>query len=343
MRRKLLALLCTLLFLVGLGIFLWPTVQTLLFQRQSAQVISDFQSRAEAAQAFKQPDAVTGPAEQTEPEQTQPESIPTKPAVQPETPDYPGLLAEMERYNRMLYLTGQSGLQDAWSYEQAALDLTQWGLEDSAVGYITIPAMDLEMPIYLGASRAHMADGAAVLGQTSLPIGGKDTNCVIAGHRGYRGAPYFLEIEKLAAGDEVYLTNFWQTLRYTVKEIAVILPNDVDQVLIQEGQDLVTLVTCHPYQVSSHRYVVYCQRDEPDTPEVSTSAPEQSSPPASEQIQMPTGTEPRIGEFISSQGKIQMERTLRLVSAGLILLFLMTLGICCFRRNKPPKSGGNAQ
>lgn len=335
MRRKLLLFLCILLFLSGLGIFLWPTVQTLLFQRQSAQVIADFRSRAEDAQELKRGDPVTVPVETTEPEQTQQEPGPTRtPATQPQIPDYPGLLAEMERYNRTLYLTGQAGLQDAWSYEQAALDLTQWGLEDSAVGYITIPAMDLEMPLYLGASRGHMAEGAAVLGQTSLPIGGRDTNCVVAGHRGYRGAPYFLEIEKLEVGDEVYLTNFWQTLRYTVREIVIILPNEVDQVLIREGQDLVTLVTCHPYQVSSHRYVVYCQRDELNAQENLTSVPTSASVSPPTDHRMPSGTGPTGAEVASSQGKIQMERMLRYMSAGFILIILLALGICRFRRRK---------
>ena len=119
------------------------------------------------------------------------------------------------------------------------------------------------MPIYLGATYDHMAKGAAHLSQTSLPIGGENTNCVIAGHRGWQGAPYFLYLDKIIVGDEVTITNLWETLNYTVCEIRVIEPNDIDAVLIQPGRDMLTLVTCHPYASGGrYRLVVYAERVE---------------------------------------------------------------------------------
>ena len=121
--------------------------------------------------------------------------------------------------------------------------------------------MELTMPVYLGASDGHLAAGATVLGSTSAPIGGDSTNCVIAGHRGWRGADYFRHIDKLAVGDEVRITNLWETLTYTVSDIQIILPHEVDKIKIQQGRDLLTLLTCHPYASGGRqRYVVYCER-----------------------------------------------------------------------------------
>ena len=121
--------------------------------------------------------------------------------------------------------------------------------------------MELTMPVYLGASDAHLAAGAAVLGNTSAPIGGDNTNCVIAGHRGWRGADYFRHIDKLAVGDAVKLTNLWETLTYTVADIQIIQPHEVDKIKIQQDRDLLMLLTCHPYASGGRqRYVVYCER-----------------------------------------------------------------------------------
>ena len=112
------------------------------------------------------------------------------------------------------------------------------------------------------ASVENMTKGATVLGNTSLPIGGKNTNCVIAGHRGYHGAPYFREIERLNPGDKVYIKNPWEKLAYRVESIKIIYPDECDQIKIQKGKDMVTLVTCHPYKSHGrYRYLVYCVRD----------------------------------------------------------------------------------
>lgn len=100
-----------------------------------------------------------------------------------------------------------------------------------------IPKLNLQMPIYMGAAKENMAAGAAVMGQTSLPIGGSDTNCVLAGHRGWNGAAYFLYINQLEPGDTVTVTNLWETLNYQVKETRIIDPNDVEAILIQPGHE----------------------------------------------------------------------------------------------------------
>ena len=174
---------------------------------------------------------------------------------------YPELLAELQAYNQRIYTEKQSGLVDLKACEEPAADLTAYGIEDEIIGVLEIPAMELTMPVYLGASEDHLAAGAAVLGNTSAPIGGDNTNCVIAGHRGWRGADYFRHIDRLAVGDSVMLTNLWETLTYTVADIQIIQPHEVDKIKIQQGRDLLTLLTCHPYASGGReRYVVYCEK-----------------------------------------------------------------------------------
>ena len=178
---------------------------------------------------------------------------------------YANLYEAMQTYNRQLYLFKQNKLDSKSAYEQSQFTLTDYGLPDEKFGVITIPKMDLEMPLFLGASEANMAAGAAVLSQTSIPLGGNNTNAVIAGHRGYSGYPYFKEIELLEVGDEVTITNIWGTLTYKVTEIKIINPNDVNAILIQKDKDMITLLTCHPYASGGkYRYLVFCERVEDD-------------------------------------------------------------------------------
>ena len=174
---------------------------------------------------------------------------------------YPELLAALQAYNQRIYAEKQSGLVDLEACEKPATDLAAYDIDDEIIGVLEISAMELTMPVYLGASEAHLAAGAAVLGNTSAPIGGDNTNCVIAGHRGWRGADYFRHIDKLTVGDKVVITNLWETLTYTVADIQIIQPHEVDMTKIQQGHDLLTLLTCHPYASGGkQRYVVYCER-----------------------------------------------------------------------------------
>ena len=147
--------------------------------------------------------------------------------------------------------------------EEPAASLLAYGIDDEISGVLEIPAMDLTIPIYLGASDDHLAAGAAVLGNTSAPIGGNNTNCVITGHRGWRGADYFRHIDRLHVGDTVKLTNLWETLTYTVMDIQIIQPHEIEKIKIQPNRDLLTLLTCHPYASGGRqRYVVYCEQTE---------------------------------------------------------------------------------
>lgn len=174
---------------------------------------------------------------------------------------YNSLYEELLEYNQNLINNGQS-IVDAWSYEQEPIDLADMGQNDSVIGYIEIPDMEIRLPLFLGASKDNLKKGAAVLSQTSMPIGGDSTNCVIAGHRGWEGSAYFQFIENMKNGSKVYITNPWETLVYECVSIQIIYPDDVSAILIQPGKDLVTLLSCHPYMLGGgpYRYLVYCER-----------------------------------------------------------------------------------
>ena len=237
-------------------------------------------------------------------EQTVKEEVAVVEQEQKEPGIHQDLREAMEAYNLQLS-QDQSGPDSVDSYEAPGLNLEDYGMEaDDAVGYVEIPAMDVTLPLYLGASRAHMNDGATVLGQTSMPIGGISTNCVIAAHRGWNGKAMFRDVELLQEGDLVYLTNLWETLTYQVTGISIIWPDEVEAVAIQPGQDMVTLLTCHPYIVSTYRYLVYCQRVEQDTPV-------QERPVTAPNIQQ---TQVAVE---AAQSEIELESHLQLVALGL--------------------------
>ena len=174
---------------------------------------------------------------------------------------YPELYAAMVEYNQALFNDGQISISDSSVFSISAIDLAAYGIEGEIVGVLEIPAMDLKMPIYLGASDEHLAKGLAQLGYSSLPLGGENTNCVLAGHRGWNGADYLRYIDRLEICDDVFLTNLWETLHYQVSDMQIIAPDDTDVIQIQPGKDLLTLLSCHPYASGGRqRYVVYCNR-----------------------------------------------------------------------------------
>ena len=244
--RPLALLLVLFLFAAGLAIFLYPYLWGAMVDREISLNAQDFLNRDETEPTI--PEVIVTIDSPTEPEETR---------------AYPELWADMVRYNETIYTQRQAGLSCQYDYQKPSFRLSDYGLGDEVFGVISIPAMELEMPIFLGATEQHMADGAAHLSQTSLPIGGTNTNCVIAGHRGYNGASYFHYIDKLKVGDLVSVTNLWERLTYRVCEIKIIDPHDVTEILIQPGRELLTLLTCHPYASGGRqRYVVYCERVE---------------------------------------------------------------------------------
>ena len=243
--KGMIACMMILLFACGFSIFAYPYIHNYMVERDMRGQIHYFLEKMG-----------TQPTEDT-PELTDSPELPR---------EYQALWDAMVSYNDAIWEEKQAGLCDPWAYQQPSFTLGEYGLEEEVFGVLSIPALDLEMPLYLGATASHMADGAAHLSQTSLPIGGLNTNCVIAGHRGWNGADYFRYITELKPGDEVMITNLWETLTYRVTDTRIIMPNEVEQILIQEGRDMITLLTCHPYASGGkQRFLIFCDRVMEDT------------------------------------------------------------------------------
>lgn len=242
MGRLIAKILAWLAILLGLALLIQPTAAQWWTSTRNAKTAAQFAARAEA-----QPTAPA--AEETTAEPPEPERA------------YPELYAAMQDYNAEIYAGGQSGLTDPFAYEEAPLDLAAYGYDDDVLAVLWIPRLNLELPVYLGASRENLAKGAALLGQTSMPLGGENTNTVIAAHRGYYGAEMLRNVQQIQIGDKITMTTPWDTLVYRVCELKIIQPDDINAVLIQPGRDLLTLTTCHPYTQNTQRYLVIAERD----------------------------------------------------------------------------------
>lgn len=202
-------------------------------------------------------------------------------------------------YNYEIYRNKQKNLKDVKSYQRFSAGIKK------EFGYLTIKKMNIKLPLYLGATKQNMSKGAAIMGETSIPIGTKNSHCVIAAHRGYKGIPYFREIEKLKMGDQVIIKNPWEKLRYKVIETKIIHPDTLDGIRIQKGKEMVTLLTCHPYQGhGKYRYIVQCIRDK-----------------GQEISYMKNNGKKKNGiEVQSSQNEIDMEKGIRYTAAGILIL-----------------------
>lgn len=134
--------------------------------------------------------------------------------------------------------------------------------DDGVMGYVRIPKIDVWLPIYHGTSVDVMEKGAGHLENTSLPIGAKATHAVISAHTGFPGAVLFTNLDKLAEEDLFFIEVLGETLAYRVDQIKVVEPTDTSDLLIDRSEDYVTLVTCTPYGVNSHRLLVRGVRTE---------------------------------------------------------------------------------
>lgn len=131
-----------------------------------------------------------------------------------------------------------------------------------AIGYLEIPRLQLMLPIYEGTDEDVLARGVGHMEQTSLPVGGASTHCVLAGHTGLPTAKLFTHLDKMKEGDLFYIHELDEILTYKVDRISVVLPDETDALQIEEGKDYVTLLTCIPYGVNSHRLLVRGERTE---------------------------------------------------------------------------------
>ena len=225
-----------LLIVIGASIWLYPSVDNHIYKSEQKKVIENFEKKIEDNKKPKKN------------KQNDEQHI-----------DLDGLRKAVKAYNRSLIKYGQTNL-NADTCQRSAIDLPKYGLTDNIYGYISIPSLDINMAIYLGASEYNMACGAAHLNMTSIPYGQKSSNAVLAGHCGYWGKQMFQYISSLQSGDVIYIRTPFEMLTYQVTEKKVIDPTDYQSICIKEKRDMLTLFTCYPYPTNKQRICVYCER-----------------------------------------------------------------------------------
>lgn len=130
------------------------------------------------------------------------------------------------------------------------------------MGYVEVPAIGISLPIYHGTDESILQVAIGHLDWTSLPTGGENTHCVISGHRGLPSARLFTDLDKMVVGDYFLLHVLDETLTYQVDQIRIVEPHKTEDLLVQQGEDLCTLVTCTPYGINTHRLLVRGHRTE---------------------------------------------------------------------------------
>ena len=173
---------------------------------------------------------------------------------------YDELWQQAREYNRSLVGRENAYLLDdsqKAEYERL-LDVSGMGI----MGYIEIPSINVSLPIYHGTEESVLQVAVGHLEWTSLPVGGESTHCVLSGHRGLPSAKLFTDLDRLVVGDRFRLGVLDQVLTYEVDQILIVEPQDTEALLIEEGKDLCTLVTCTPYGINTHRLLVRGHRVE---------------------------------------------------------------------------------
>ncbi|MFH6674995.1 class C sortase [Streptococcus suis] len=173
------------------------------------------------------------------------------------TEEYQQKLAEMEAKNKQFAYQNISPGFDPFSEEAKKVEDLKTVYEDHVLGVISIPKIQIRLPIFDQTREDFLARGATYLEGTSFPIGGESTHSVISGHRGLTEAKLFTDLPDLVEGDRFYIELKESEIHaYQVDKIQVVDSSDVSSLQIVEGQDYVTLVTCTPYMVNSHRILV---------------------------------------------------------------------------------------
>lgn len=160
------------------------------------------------------------------------------------------MYAEAQKYNEALY-KGQAVSVADYGDLLAVTD---------AIGYLEIPKLNVYLPIYHGLEEETLQKGIGHIPETSLPVGGASTHCVLSGHSGLPAARLLTGLDEMEKGDRFYLHVLDETLAYEVNQVTIVLPEETEQIRIAEGKDYVTLQTCTPYGVNTHRLLVRGER-----------------------------------------------------------------------------------
>lgn len=219
-----------LVILAGLLVLLYPTISNYLIEQNASRAVASY-------------DQATVDLSAQEREQ---------------------MLARAHAYNDALAASSGAGTPASEGGEPAqAVEAYEDLLNlngDGMMGYIIIPKMNVELPIYHGVEEKVLQVGVGHLSETSLPVGGESTHAALSGHRGLPSAKLFTDLDQMEEGDQFYIKILGETLAYEVHSIETVLPTETESLAIQPGEDLVTLITCTPYGINSHRLLVHAHR-----------------------------------------------------------------------------------
>lgn len=174
--------------------------------------------------------------------------------------DYDKMLREAHEYNQKIFEKGQDWKLSEAEYEEYNSLLNFSG--NGIMGYIEIPSINVMLTIYHGVDPSVLQIAAGHIEGSSLPIGGENTHAVISGHRGLPSAKLFTDLDRLKEGDLFMIRILNETFTYEVDQIRIIMPHEVQDLNIIEGEELCTLVTCTPYGINTHRILVRGHRVE---------------------------------------------------------------------------------
>jgi sortase A len=220
LRRNGVTMMLVLALLAGIGLLLYPSVSNWWNQVHQSNVVVEYAS------------AVSNMDEK----------------------QYKKILGEARDYNKRLSETGAIWNMTAAQRDEYNSILNVDG--HGAMGYIHIPKINVELPIYHGTDDSVLQSSIGHLAGTSLPVGGKGTHTVLSGHRGLPSAMLFTDLDRLKEGDTFTITVLNKTLTYEVDQIRIVEPTDLSSLQIEKGKDLCTLVTCTPYGINTHRLLV---------------------------------------------------------------------------------------
>jgi len=214
-----------LIFLVGLSVILYPTVSDYINQKNQSRAVASYSEEVENLSDV----------------------------------DYQAYFDAADDYNRRLAETPDAFYRpEEVSGYTDILDVSGTGI----MGYITIPKIGVELPVYHGTSDGVLQVAAGHLEGSSLPVGGAGTHAVISAHRGLPSAKLFTNLDELEVGDTFTITVLDRVLTYEVDQISIVLPTETDLLQPVEGKDYVTLMTCTPYGINTHRLLVRGKRIE---------------------------------------------------------------------------------
>ena len=213
------------IFFIGLSVLLYPTLANYVNSKHQSRAIAQY------VEAMSHVDPEQYDAELAE-ARAYNEAIRSKPARFSPSEE------ELEAFHHML------------------------GADNTAIGYIEIPCIRVDLPLYLGTEESVLQVGVGVMPGSSLPIGGESTHTVLTGHRGLPSSRLFTDLDQVAVGDTFTVFVLNEVMTYQVDQIRIVLPEELDDLDIAEGQDYCTLVTCTPYGINTHRMLVRGHRVE---------------------------------------------------------------------------------